>query len=118
MAFRVRRAKFGGTRFVFFKKLGGFGVEIPAVVIEARLHSGHFYADGSEALHVEEADDDVRDLDTGVVDVILHLNGISGVAKDARHGVAQDGVSEMADVRGFVGIDAGVLDDDFSRFFC
>ena len=116
--FESTRAKFSGTRFVLSKIVGGFGVEIPTVVIKARLHGGHFHADGSKALHIEKADDDVRDLNPGVINVILDLNGVSGVAKDARHGVAKDGVAEMADVRGFVGIDACVLDDDFSGFFC
>src|SRR6185437_8060690 len=76
-----------------------------------------FHANRSKALHIEKADNNVGDLDAGVVNVILDLNGISGVAKDARHGISEDGVAEMADVRGFVGVDAGVLDDDFSGYF-
>ena len=34
------------------------------------------------------------------------------MAKQTHHSVAQDGVAHMTDVRGFVGIDAGVLDDN------
>ncbi len=80
--FQGSSAKFGGAGFVFFKKVRSFGVEIPAVVIEARLHGRHFYADGTEAFHVEKADDDVGDLHAGVVNVVLHLNGMAGVAQD------------------------------------
>ena len=78
--FKGAGAKFGGTRFVLFQKVGNFGVEIPTVVIEARLHGGHLHADGSEPLHIQKADHDVGDLNAGVVDVILDLNGVPGVA--------------------------------------
>src|SRR5207245_1078800 len=40
---------------------------------------------------------------------------VAGVPQDARHGVAEDSVAHMADVRGFVRIDAGMFDDDFAR---
>src|SRR4029077_16755388 len=73
--FKGAGAKFVGARFVVIQKVGDFGVEIPAVVVEARLHGGHFHANGSEPLHIEEADDDIGDLDAGVVNVILDLNG-------------------------------------------
>src|SRR5271154_812698 len=57
----------------------------------------------------------VGDLDSGVVDVVLDANGEAGFvgvgAEEALEGVAEDGVAEMADVGGFVGIDAGVLDE-------
>ena len=72
---------------------------------------------GLQTFHVEEADDDVGDLHAGIVDVVLHLDGMTSVAKDARHGVAENCVSDVADVRGFIRIDAGVLDDYFSGYF-
>lgn len=115
--FQRATAQMRGAGFVLFKKMGGLGVEVPAEVIEAGIHGEHFHADGSAPLHIEEADDYVGDLDAGVVDVVLHLDGISGMAEDAGHGVAEDGIANVADVGGFVGVDAGVLDDHFSRFF-
>ena len=39
----------------------------------------------------------------------------TGVAQDAAEGVAENGVAQMADVRGFIGIDAGVLDHHLGR---
>jgi len=53
----------------------------------------------------------IRHLDAGVVDVVLHIDFLSGRAKQAHKRVAQDGVAQMTYVRGFVGIDAGVLDE-------
>ncbi len=35
-------------------------------------------------------------------------------AQQAHEGIAEDGVAQMADVRGLVGIDAGVLDQNFA----
>ena len=62
------------------------------------------------AFKVEEADDHVGDLNAGVVDVVLHVDLLPGGAQQAHKGVAEDGVAQVADVRGLVGIDAGVLD--------
>ena len=61
---------------------------------------------------VHEADDDVGHLDAGVVDVVLNVDLMAGGAEHADEGVAEDGVAQVADVRGLVGVDAGVLDQD------
>ena len=63
-------------------------------------------------LELQEAEDDVHDLDARVVDVVLGLDGLALVPQAADERVAQAGVAEMADVGGLVGIDVGVLDDD------
>jgi len=60
---------------------------------------------------VQESDDHVGDLHAGVIDIVLHLHVVCGVAQRSRHGVAQYGVSHMADVRRFVWVDAGVFDE-------
>ena len=60
---------------------------------------------------MEEPDDDVGDLDAGVVDVVLHVDLVAGGAQEADKRVAENGVAQMADVRGLVGIDAGVLNE-------
>ena len=57
----------------------------------------------------------VGDLDAGVVDVVLHFDAAAGAAQHAHEGVAEHGVAQVADVRGLVGIDVGVLDDAFRR---
>ena len=67
------------------------------------------------AFEMEEADDHVGDLDAGVVDVVLHVDFLAGGAEQADECVAEDGVAQVADVRGLVGIDAGVLDQCMER---
>ncbi len=61
---------------------------------------------------MEESHDHVGNLDAGVVDVVLHLHGLATEAQQANERVAQDGVAQVADVRGLVGIDAGVFDQN------
>src|SRR5271165_5115558 len=68
-------------------------------------HSG-----GGLVFEMEEANDDIGYLDAGVVDVVLDVDFLAGGAEQADEGVAEDGVAEVSDVGGFVGIDAGVLD--------
>ena len=63
---------------------------------------------------VEEADDHVGDLNARVVDVVLHLDRAAGVAEAPHEGVAEHRVAKVADVRGFVGVDVRVLDDDLA----
>ncbi len=50
-------------------------------------------------------------LHAGVVDVVLHIHLLPGGAQQAHERIAQNGVAQVADVRGLVGIDAGVLDE-------
>ena len=60
---------------------------------------------------MQKSENYVSDLDAGVVDVVLNFDVPAGVAEEAHEGVAQHGVAQVADVRGFVRIDCGVLDD-------
>ncbi len=94
-------------------------VEIPAVVVDAvaigfELREERFDFGEGFVFEMLETDYDVGYLDAGVVDVVLHIDLLAGGAEEADEGVSQDGIAEVADVRGFVGIDAGVLDDDVS----
>ena len=66
-------------------------------------------------LDVQEADDNVRDLDAGVVDVVLHIDFPAGFAQQADEGIAKDGVAQMAYVRSLVGINAGMFHQDFAQ---
>ena len=61
---------------------------------------------------MQKADDDVGDLDAGVVDVVLHVDFVAGGAEQADECVAENGIAQMADVRGLVGIDDGVFDEN------
>ncbi len=60
-----------------------------------------------------EACDYVGHLHAGIIDVVLDLDGTVGGAKHADERVAEHRIAEVTDVRGFVGIDVGVLDDNF-----
>ncbi len=96
--------------------LGDAGVEIPAVEVEARLGGEGLNFGARFFLELREAYDYVCDLHSGVVDVVLHVDVASGGAEEAHEGVAEDGVAQVADVGGFVGIDAGVLDENLARW--
>ena len=64
---------------------------------------------------MEQAGDDVGDLDAGVVEIVLHLDVVAQEALAADEDVAEHGVAQVADVRRLVGVDVGVLDDDLAR---
>ena len=63
---------------------------------------------------MQESDDHIGDLHAGVVDVVLHIHFSAGETQQADEGIAQDGIAQVADVRRLVGIDAGVLDQNFA----
>ena len=86
------------------------GIEVPAVIIELALE--RFEVGDALLLELQDAVDDVDDLDARVVDVVLDLDVLALESQTAGQRVAQDGVPEVADVGGLVGIDVRVLDDD------
>src|SRR5262249_6549781 len=61
---------------------------------------------------VEKPGDHVGDLDARVVEVVLDLDLEAEAPQGAHEDVAEDRVAQVADVRGLVGIDVRVLDDD------
>ena len=63
---------------------------------------------------VMKADDDVGHLHAGVIDVVLHLHALATRAHHAHECIAQRGVAQMPDMRRFIGVDVGVLDDDLA----
>ena len=97
--------------------LGHLGVEIPAVVVEARRVGDGAHVGKALPLQLAEADDHVGDLHAGVVDVVLDLDRTSLEAQQPSEGIAGRRVAQMPDVRGLVGIDRRVLDDDLAAFF-
>ena len=93
--------------------LGHLRVDIPADVVEALRRLAMSCSHVGDALLLEplERDHDVRDLHAGVVDVVLRLDVVAEPLRAADVRVAEDGVAEVADVRGLVRIDVRVLDD-------
>src|SRR5262249_19269712 len=82
-------------------------------MVKFRLASEHHHVGGGPLLHTEKPDDHVCDLHARIVDVVLNLHACTRMPQDANHGVAEYRVSHVPDVRRFVRIDAGVLDEDF-----
>ncbi len=60
---------------------------------------------------MQKADNDVSDLDAGVVNIVLHIDFVAGGAEQADEGVAENCVAQMADVRSLVGIDGCMFDE-------
>ena len=98
---------FGGA---FAVPLRGAGVDVPAVVVDALAFAGEVGEKCAEVgrrflFKMQKADDDVSDLDAGVVNVVLHVDFVAGGAEQADECVAENRIAQMADVRGLVGID-------------
>src|SRR6266404_3756359 len=106
--------------FVFFVPLRNPRVEVPAVIIERPALSSLL----NELLNVvfvflfkvEKAHHHVGNLDAGVVDVILYIHVAAGRTQQTYKGVAQDRITQVADMRSLVWVDAGVLDQDLFSF--
>ena len=58
---------------------------------------------------MQKANHDVGYLHAGVVDVVLNVDLVSRGAEQTHKRITEDGVAQMADVRGLVGIDGGML---------
>ena len=120
---RLRRAIFDGVQrlqthlqilLVLGVPLRNASVEIPAVVVEARLAGQGLDFRARFLLDVSKPDNHVGDLHAGVVDVVLNVDFPARIAQQADERVAENGVAQMSDVRGLVGIDAGVLDQNLA----
>ncbi len=59
---------------------------------------------------MHETNDNVRNLHARVVDVVLNLDAFASRLQNPHKRVAQHGIANVTDVRGFVWIDAGVFD--------
>jgi hypothetical protein len=93
------------------------GVEVPAVVIKTLSGSRKGGVQGlyrREVLvfQIHETDNNVGDLDPGVVDIVLDLDALSGRLEDALKRVAEDRISDVADMCGLIRVDGRVLDAD------
>src|ERR1700739_1555949 len=70
------------------------------------LSSGFF-------LDMQKANDHVRNLNAGVVDIVLDIDFPARAAQQTYESVTEDGVAKMANVRRLVGINAGVFAQNF-----
>ena len=95
-------------------EIGHARINIPAVIVEPAAHRGHFLQGFS--LHPFQPDNDIRHLNSCIIQVILHLNLMAQKAKAAHEGITQRGIAQMPDMGGLVGIDIRVLDNGFARF--
>ncbi len=90
-------------------------IEVPAVVIEARVRRDQLRDLLLRLLlQARETDDDIGHLHSGVVNVVLDVDRVTCRAQQSHEGVAENGVAQVPDVRRFVGIDAGVLDQNLA----
>ena len=97
---------------VCFVPLGDPRVQVPAVVVETgRLRAISPHLVQRLVFELAEADRDVRDLDAGVVDVVLDLDLAPEKSQQPAERVAERGVPQVTDVGRLVRIDRGVFDD-------
>ena len=61
-----------------------------------------------------EARHNVGHLHAGVVDIVLHFHVPAARAQHAHEGIAQHRIAKMTDMRGLVGINIGVFDNDLA----
>ena len=91
-----------------------FRVNVPAVIIELDRSVGNHPANVVKCLLLDvfQADDNIRNLNTGVIDIVLNFDFAPRGLEYPDKRVADRSISKMADMRRLVGIDIGVLDDD------
>ena len=99
---------------VFGVPLRDPGVEVPAVVVEARLARQLLDFRARFFLDIQKSHDHVGNLHAGVVDVVLNIHFPAGKPQQPDKRVAKNGVAQVADVGRLIGIDAGVLDQNLA----
>ena len=85
--------------------VGGFADTLCLEVVEQLADLGCRFA-----FEMNESDNDIGYLHAGVINVVLHIDFLPGGAEQSAEGIAKNGVAQVADMRGLVGIDARVLD--------
>ena len=63
-------------------------------------------------LQIQKTHYHVRYLDSGVVNIVLHVHMRARSLKQADKRIPQNGIAQVAYMGSFVGIDAGVLDEN------
>ena len=102
-------------RLILFVPLRNLGVQVPAVVIEARLPGEFFDLSTRLLIQMQKSDNNVSHLHSGIVNVVLYVHRAACELKQANERVSENRVTQVADVRGLVRIDARVLDQNLAR---
>ena len=109
--------------FILLVPLGGARINVPAVVVEARLAGKLFDLGPRFLFKMKKPNYHVGNLYAGIVDVVLDIHFPAGKSQQTDERVSQHSVAQVSDMRGLVGIDAGVFDQNFAgwsvapRFF-
>ena len=90
------------------------GIEIPAVVVKARLAGQLLNFRARLLLNIQKSHDHVGNLHARVVDVILDVHFPAGKLQQPDKGVAKNGVAQVSDMGRLIGIDAGVLNQNLA----
>ncbi len=100
---------------MFFVVARRAGVQVPAQIIETYRRIRHQTLHFADVLALQkvEADNDIRNLDAGIVDVILHFDPALLVPQHAYESVPEHGISQVPNMRCLVRVDVRVLNDDF-----
>ncbi len=99
---------------VGFVPLRNPGIEIPTVVVEARLPAESLDFCAGLFFDVRKSNHHIGNLHAGVVDVVLNIDFPARIAQQPDERVPENGIAQMPDVRSFVRIDARVLDQNLA----
>src|SRR3954447_16957855 len=102
------------VRLVLLVPGRGARVDVPTYVVKARLASQFLDLVFCFLFDLNEPDHDVRDLDAGVVDVVLDIDLASAGAQQANKRVTQNRIPQVPDVGGFVRVYRGMFNDYFT----
>src|SRR5260370_10262372 len=88
------------------------GVDITTQIIEARLLRELLNLSLRLLFQARKPDHHVGHLHASVINVVLYVNVSAGGAQQANESISQNGIAQMANMGGLIGVDAGVLDQD------
>src|SRR6201987_1036080 len=89
-------------------------IQVPAVIIEAGLTGESFNLRARFFFQVRKPNHNIRHLHTCIVDVILNVDFPSSETKQPYERVAENGVSQMPNMRRFVRVDTRMLNQDLA----
>ena len=89
-------------------------IKVPTVIVDSLILLLEFIQQQTRvgqrfAFEMQKSHHHIGHLNAGIVDVVLHIHLLPGGAQQADKRVTQNRVAQVANVRGLVGIDAGVL---------
>ncbi len=102
------------VRLAFLVPLRGARIDVPTEVVEARLARKFANFFFRLFLYVNKTDDYIGDLDTGVVDVVLHVHFAPSRTQQTDKSVTQNGVAQVPDMCCFVRVYGGMFNDYFT----